>query len=130
MRKSVLIVLLGSALTAGALAAHAQSIKEPAVGTANPVPPAAASDIGTQDAAKPVLGGNSAGKTDGVAADNRAAAPFAGMDTSTAAPGGHAESSANGALSSPPDEQPVHETHHRKKPAAETSGDAQEDKAR
>ena len=39
MRNSVIIVLLGIALTAGALAVHAQSVKEPAIGTANPAPP-------------------------------------------------------------------------------------------
>jgi hypothetical protein len=124
MRNSVIIVLLGIVLTAGALAAHADNagpIKAPAVGTANPAPPAAASDIGTQDAPKPVLGGNSAEKTDGAATDDRAVAPFAGTDTSTAAPGGRAESSANGALSSPPNGQPIH---HRQKPAANTNGDS------
>jgi hypothetical protein len=117
MRNSVIIVLVGIALTAGALAAHAQSVKAPAVGAANPAPPAAASDIGQPEPPKPVLGGNAAGKTNGVATDKRAVPPFAGTDTSTAAPGGHAESSANGALSSPPNGQPVDQTDHGKKPA-------------
>jgi hypothetical protein len=111
MRNSVLIVLLGVALAAGALAAHADNagpVKAPAVGTANPAPPAAASDLGQPEPAKPALGGNAAGKTNGVATDKRAVPPFAGTDTSTAAPGGQAESSANGALSSPPNGEPVH----------------------
>jgi hypothetical protein len=129
MRNSVLIVLLGLALTAGALAAHAQSVKAPAVGTANPAPPAAASDLGQPEPPKPVLGGNTAGKTNGVATDNRAVPPFAGTDTSTAAPGGQAESSANGALSSPPNGQPARKTHHTKKPA-ESGSETPQDKAR
>ena len=123
MRNSVVIVLLGIALTAGALATHADNagpIKAPAVGTANPAPPAAAPDLGQPEPPKPVLGGNAAGKTGGVATDRRAVPPFAGTDTSTAAPGGQAESSANGALSSPPEGQPVHKT----------DSDTQQDKAK
>src|ERR1051326_7687110 len=116
MRNRVLIVLMGIALTAGALAAHAQSVKEPAIGTANPAPPAAASDLGQPEPPKPVLGGNTAGKTNGVATDKRAVPPFAGTDTSTAAPGGQAESSTNGALSSPPNAQPADDLHHGKTP--------------
>ena len=123
MRNSVLIVVLGIALAAGALAAHAQSVKAPAVGTANPAPPAAASDLGQPEPPKPVLGGNTAGKTNGVAADKRAVPPFGGTDTSTAAPGGQAESSANGALSSPPNSEPATKPHHRKKPAATADGE-------
>lgn len=124
MRNRVLIVLMGIALTAGALAVYAEPAKTPAVGTANPAPPAAASDIGQPEPPKPVLGGNAAGKTNGVATDKRAVPPFAGTDTSTAAPGGHAESSANGALSSPPDRK----TDHRKTPTE--SSETPQDKAR
>jgi hypothetical protein len=129
MRNRVLIVLMGIALTAGALAAHAQSVKEPAIGTANPAPPAAASDLGQPEPPKPVLGGNTAGKTNGVATDKRAVPPFAGTDTSTAAPGGQAESSTNGALSSPPNAQPADDLHHGKTPT-ESGGDRPRDKAR
>lgn len=128
MRNSVLIVLLGIALAAGALAAHAQSVKAPAVGTANSAPPAAASDLGQPEPPKPVLGGNTAGKTNGVATDKRAIPPFAGTDTSTAAPGGHAESSANGALSSPPNGQAVDQSDRKK--AAETNTRSPSDKTR
>jgi len=128
MRNSVLIVLLGIALAAGALAAHAQSVKAPAVGTANSAPPAAASDLGQPEPPKPVLGGNTAGKTNGVATDKRAIPPFAGTDTSTAAPGGHAESSANGALSSPPHGQAVDQSDRKK--AAETNTRSPSDKTR
>lgn len=128
MRSSVIIVLLGIFLTAGALAAHADNagpVKAPAVGTANPAPPAAASDIGQPESPKPVLGGNAAEKTNGTAADKRAVGPFPGTDTSTAAPGGQAESSTNGALSSPPNGQPVDQAHHRNKPAG-TTGEPEE----
>ena len=128
MRNSIIIVVLGIALTAGALAVHAQSVKAPDIGTANPAPPSAASDIGQPDPPKPVLGGNAAGKTGGVATDKHAVPPFAGTDTSTAAPGGHAESSANGALSSPPNGEPVDQTDD-KKPAG-TNTKSPQDKAR
>lgn len=128
MRNSVIIVLLGIVLAAGALAAHADNagpVKAPAVGTANPAPPAAASDIGQPEPPKPALGGNSAEKMNGTATDKRAVGPFPGADTSTAAPGGQAESSTNGALSSPPNAQPVDQTHHRNTPAG-TTGDARD----
>jgi hypothetical protein len=131
MSNRLIIVLAAIILMAEALAAHADDagpVKAPAVGTANPAPPAgAAPDIGQQEPPQPVLGGNSALKTDGTVTDNRAQGPFTGTDTSTAAPGGHAESSANGALSSPPNasppnDQPAYKTHHREKPA-DTDGD-------
>ena len=115
MSNRILIVLAGIILMAEALAAHADNagpVQAPAVGTANPAPPAGAPDIGAQEPPKPVLDRNSSLKTDGTA-----------TDTSTAAPGGQAESSANGALSSPPNGQPVHQTHHRKKPAADANGE-------
>ena len=110
MRNSVLILLLGTALAVGTLAAHADNagpVKAPAIGTANPVPPAAASDLGQPEPSKPALGGNAAAKANGVASGKRVLPPIAGTDTSTAAPGGQAESSANGALSSPPNGEPV-----------------------
>jgi len=132
MSNRIIILLAGIILMAEALAAHADNagpVKAPAVGTANPAPPAgAAPDLGQPEPPKPVLGGNSALKADGAATGTRAQGPFTGTDTSTAAPGGQAESSANGALSSPPiasqpSGQPVHQTHHKKKPAADANGD-------
>jgi hypothetical protein len=130
MRNSVIIVLSAIVLMAEALAAHAEvggPVIQPAVGTANPAPPAAGSDVGTPQPQKPALGGNSALGTNGNAIDNQTAGPVTtGNDTSTAAPGGQAESSKNGALSSPPngasppngtkppDGKPVHAD--RKKP--------------
>ena len=117
MRNSVIIVLSAIVLLAEALVAHAEvggPVTQPAVGTANPAPPAA-SDVGTPQPQKPALRANSALGTNGTAVDNQTAGPIAtGNDTSTAAPGGQAESSKNGALSSPsnraspPDGKPVH----------------------
>jgi hypothetical protein len=131
MRNSVIIVLSAIILLAEALAVHAEvggPVIQPAVGTANPAPPAAGSDVGTPQPRKPALDGNSALGTNGNALDNQAAGPIAtGNDTSTAAPGGQAESSKNGALSSPPNEaspsdgKPVHANH--KKPAAGVESD-------
>jgi hypothetical protein len=112
MRNSAIIVLSAIVLLAEALVAHAEvgsPVTQPAVGTANPAPPAAASDVGTPQPQKPALRANSALGTNGTAVDNQTAGPIAtGNDTSTAAPGGQAESSKNGALSSPPLEKPVH----------------------
>jgi hypothetical protein len=127
MRNSVIIVLSGIILLVEALVAHADDAGPatgPAVGTANPPPPAAASDIGQQEPPKPVLGGNSAMKTNGIPTDNRAVGPFTGADTSTAGPGGQAESSANGALSSPPNEATAQQPDHKKKSAAEPGSPA------
>jgi hypothetical protein len=69
---------------------------------APPTPPAAGSDIPTPPAAQPTLKkGNTALGTNG-GIDSPTAPPVAaGTDTSTAAPGGQAESSQNGALSTP-----------------------------
>lgn len=112
MSNSVIIVLSAIVLLAEALVAHAEvggPITQPSVSTANPVAPAAGSDAGMSQPRKPALGGNSALGTNGIAIDNQASGPIAtGSDTSTAAPGGQAESSKNGALSSPPDGKPVH----------------------
>jgi hypothetical protein len=123
MRNSVIIVLTAIVLLAEALAAHAEGggpVTPPAVGTANPAPPAAGSDIGPPPPQKPALNGNSALGTNGNIVDNQAAGPLTtGADTSTAAPGGQAESSANGALSTPPDGKPIHPDH-REKPATGT----------
>jgi len=132
MSNRLIIVLAAIILMAEALAAHADNagpVKPPAVGTANPAPPAgAAPDIGQQGLPQPALGGNSALRTEGSATGSPAQGPFTGTDTSTAAPGGQAESSANGALSSPPhasapNDQPAHNTHHRNKPATDADGD-------
>jgi hypothetical protein len=112
MRNSVIIILSAVVLLAEALVAHAEvggPITQPAVGTANQAPSAAGSEVGTSQPRKPGLGGNSALGTSGTAIDNQAAGPIStGNDISTAAPGGQAESSKNGALSSPPDGKPVH----------------------
>jgi hypothetical protein len=112
MRNSVIIVLAAIVLLAEALVAHAEvggPVTQPAVGTANPAPPVAGSEVGTSQPRKPAVNGNSALGTNGTAIDNETAGPIAtGKDTSTAAPGGQAESSKNGALSSPPDGKPVH----------------------
>jgi len=71
MSNRFIIVLAGIVLMVEALAAHADNagpVKPPAVGTANPAPAAgAAPDLGQQEPSKPVLGGNSALKTDGTA---------------------------------------------------------------
>jgi hypothetical protein len=132
MSNRLIIVLAAIILMAEALAAHADNagpVKQPAVGTANPAPPAgAAPDLGQQEAPKPVLHGNSTLKTEGTVTGNQAQGPFTGTDTSTAAPGGQAESSANGALSSPPhasapNDQPAHKTDHRNKPTTDADGD-------
>jgi hypothetical protein len=125
MRNSVIIVLSGIILLVEALVAHADNagpVTPQAAGTANPVPPAA-SDIGQQEPPKPVLNGNSAMKTNGIPTDGRAVGPFTGADTSTAGPGGQAESSANGALSSPPDQATAQQADQRKT-SAEHRGDA------
>ena len=118
MRNSIIIVLTAVVLLAEALAAHAEGggpVTPPAIGTANPAPPAAGSDVGGPLPQKPALNGTSALDTNGSVVDNQAAGPATtGADTSTAAPGGHAESSANGALSTP----------HHKKPATDTDDDA------
>jgi hypothetical protein len=99
-------------------------VTPPAVGTANPAPPAAGSDVGKAMPPKPALNGNRALGNNGNAVDNQGSGPVAdGTDTSTAAPGGQAESSKNGALSSPPnvasppDGEPVHPNHIWKTPA-------------
>ena len=111
MRNSVIIVLSALVLLAEALVAHAEvggPVIPPTIGTANP--PAAGSEVGAPSTQKPV--------------DNQAAGLIAsGTDTSTAAPGGQAESSANGALSTPPNGKPVHPTHGKAKPATDTSAD-------
>jgi hypothetical protein len=107
MRNSILIILVGLILTAEALAAHADNagpIKQPTVGTANPSPDSAATDLGTPPP-KPATGGDAAPGNTGSLVDKQTAVPRPGADTSTAAPGGHAESTANGALSSPADDQ-------------------------
>jgi hypothetical protein len=125
MRNTAVIILSGIVLLTQALIAHAEGggpVTPPAVGTENPAPPAAGSDIGAPLPQKPALKGNNALGTNGAAADNQAAGPVA-TDTSTAAPGGQAESSRNGALSSPPDAasppdgKPVHPDNDRQKPA-------------
>jgi len=135
MRNSVIIILTAIVLLAEALAAHAEvrgPVTQPAVGTANPAPPAAGSDIGPAPPQKPALNGNSALGTNGNVVDNQAAGPAAtGADTSTAAPGGHAESSANGALSTPsdgaasPDGKPIRPDHPTKKPANKAGEETQ-----
>jgi hypothetical protein len=121
MRNSVIIILTAVVLLAEALAAHAEGggpVTPSAVGTANPAPPAAGSDVGAPLPQKPALNGNSALGTNGNVVDNQAAGTATtGADTSTAAPGGRAESSANGALSTPPDGKPVHPDHLTKNPA-------------
>jgi hypothetical protein len=121
MRNSILIILVGLILTAEALAAHADNagpIKQPTVGTANPSPDSAAPDLGTPPP-KAANGADAARGTPGSLVDKPTAVPRPGADTSTAAPGGHAESTANGALSSPPDNQPER---HPKKTGADTDG--------
>jgi hypothetical protein len=113
MRNSVIIVLSAIVLLAEALAAHAEvggPVAPPTVGTANPPPPAAGSDVGTPPQ-KP--------------ADDLASGPIAsGTDTSTAAPGGRAESSANGALSTPPSGKPVPPNRHKTNPARSAGDEA------
>jgi hypothetical protein len=125
MRNSVIIVLTAIVLLAEALAAHAEvggPGTQPAVGTANPAPPAAGSDVGAPLPQKPALTGKSALGTNGNVGDNQGVGQATtGADTSTAAPGGHAESSANGALSTPSDGTPIHPDHRQKKPAIENS---------
>jgi len=124
MRNTALIILSAIILMAQALLAHAEGggpVTPPAVGAANPAPPAAGSDVGTPMPQKPALNGNSALGTNGNVIDNQAAGPVA-TDTSTAAPGGQAESSKNGALSAPngatpPDGKPVYPDHPTKNPA-------------
>jgi hypothetical protein len=103
MRNSVIIVLSAIVLLAEALAAHAEvggPVTQPPVGTSSaPAGP----DLRTRAAQKPALSGNSALGTSGNAVDTPTAGlNVTGRDTSTAAPGGHAESTKNGALSSPP----------------------------
>jgi len=126
MRNSAVIILSGIVLLTQALLAHAEGggpVTPPAVGTSNPAPPAAGSDIGAPLPQKPALKGNNALGTNGTAVD-QAGGPVA-TDTSTAAPGGQAESSRNGALSSPPDAasppdgNPIHPNHDRQQPANE-----------
>ena len=121
MRNSVIIVLAGIVLMAEALVAHADNagpVKAPAVGTANPAPPAGAPDIGAPPP-KAAPANAAVGTSTGSVADGQAGQPApTATDTSTAAPGGQAESSRNGALSSPPDGKSVH----RNKPAAAPSG--------
>ena len=125
MRNTAVIILSGIVLLTQALIAHAEGggpVTAPTASTANPAPPAAGSDIGAPMPQKPALKGNNAMGTGGATVDNQAAGPVA-TDTSTAAPGGQAESSRNGALSSPPDAAsptdgtPVHPNHDRQEPA-------------
>lgn len=111
MRNAATIALSALILLAPALA-HAQgasTVVPPAAGTASPAPPTTGSEIPTPPLAKPEMKkGNTALKTNGTATDSAGAAQT-GADTSTAAPGGQAESSRNGALSTPgdPREKPV-----------------------
>jgi hypothetical protein len=125
MRNSAVIILSGIVLLTQALLAHAEGggpLTAPAASTASPAPPAAGLDVGSPLPQKPALKGNTAMGTSGATVDNQAAGPVA-TDTSTAAPGGQAESSNNGALSSPPDAasppdgNPVHPNHDRQQPA-------------
>ena len=133
MRNTAIIVLSALILPPQALSAHAETggpVTTSPVGAANPAPPTAGSDVGTPQPQKPALRGNSALGTNGSVVDNQGAGPVAtGADTSTAAPGGQAESSKNGALSTPPngpatpDGKPIHADNHKKKPAMGTDSD-------
>jgi len=109
---SAIILLSPTAADAGG----GNAVTNPTVGTANPAPPTG-SEIGVPANPKPALG---AGGTVAGTADNPAAA---GIDTSTAAPGGQAESSKNGALSTPMPGD-THKTKHHKKNKLAESGDA------
>ena len=100
-------------IPAMAQAEGAGPVAPPAAGTANPAPAGAGSDIPAPAAAQPTLKkGNTALGTNG-GIDSPTAPPVAaGTDTSTAAPGGQAESSQNGALSTPA--EPIGQQRHGK----------------
>ncbi len=104
MNQSTIIVLSALTLLSPALA-HAEGagpVAPPAVGAANPAAPAAGSEVPTPPSTQPTLKkGNTALGTNG-GIDSATVPPVAaGADTSTAAPGGQADSSKNGALSTP-----------------------------
>ena len=118
MRNSVIILLAIALLTPVlARADHSGPVTPPVVGTANPAPTAGAD--GALVLQKPSLSaGATALGTSGNTVDNQGSSPIAtGADTSTAAPGGQAESSKNGALSIPA------EGHHKKPKPAPDDGD-------
>ena len=91
--------LLTLALLLGASTAQAAgggALSQPPVRTATGTEPAANGDAAS-------LGTSPAPKLDGAEPATGAAIAHPGIDASTAAPGGHAESSRNGTLSTPPD---------------------------
>ena len=99
MRTIAVILLATSTLLSPvqAIAAGGGPLSPPAIGPTNPAPPAAGAEVGAPAEGKPLV------ETPlGTGANETAKSP-PGLDASTAAPGGHAESSRNGALSTPPD---------------------------
>jgi hypothetical protein len=102
MRTIAVILLSTSTLLSPvqAIAAGGGPLSPPAVGPTNPAPPAAVAEVGA-----PAEGTSLVETPLGAHANDGAKSPPAppGIDTSTAGPGGHAESSRNGALSTPPD---------------------------
>jgi hypothetical protein len=118
MRNIAIVVLSAFTLLppAFAFAGGGGPVSPPAVGAANPAPPAVG-EVGVPPTAKPSL--DAAGSTVGSSGTNAAAPPtIHGADTSTAAPGGQAESSKNGALSTPPDVTKATKHHKKSEPAA------------
>jgi hypothetical protein len=116
MRTIAVILLSASMLSspAQAIAAGGGPVGPRTVGPANPAPPAAGAEVGA-----PAEGKSLVETPLGTGADDTAKSTPAppGIDTSTAAPGGQAESSRNGALSTPPDiTKPA--KHHKKGNAA------------
>lgn len=109
--RTITIAALPALVMLASVMAHADSggvVMTPAVGTASPAPPAAGAEVGVPQAQKPAIG------IGGTSVDDATvAATVRGIDTSTAAPGGHAESTRNGALSTPADSGQTAE-HHKK----------------
>jgi hypothetical protein len=109
--RTIAITALSALVMLAAVMAHADNggaVTAPAVGTASQAPPAAGAEIGVPQAQKPAIG------IGGTSVDDATvAATVHGIDTSTAAPGGHAESTRNGALSTPADSGQTAE-HHKK----------------
>jgi hypothetical protein len=91
-------------------------VSPPAVGAAAPPQPESGAEVGVPHDAKSVPGAALEAGANG-AAEPATSPTHQAIDISTAAPGGHAESSRNGALSTPPDiTKPA--KHHKKGDAA------------
>jgi hypothetical protein len=119
MRIVVIAVLSVTALSAVTLlspelafATGGGPVSPPPVGTTHPAPPAVGAEAGMPLGTKPALDPTATVKT-----------PAPGIDTSTAAPGGEAESSKNGALSTPADNDNTVKHHKKSKATARPDAD-------